>query len=114
MHSVPAIAAADRSVNDQAYANAMRQVHERLPDDPDISMLYVESVMDIRPWRYWMLDGEPHVHEPPRGVIAARDSCGAGLARILDAVLDGRDRSRDRMRWWCALGCGGRPNVLPV
>jgi hypothetical protein len=58
---------ADRSVNDQAYANAMRQVHERFPDDPDISMLYVESVMDIRPWRYWMLDGEPHVHEPPRG-----------------------------------------------
>ncbi|MGH9350103.1 MAG: hypothetical protein ACRD26_22845 [Vicinamibacterales bacterium] len=49
-----------RQVNDQAYAEAMRQVHRRFPDDLDIAMLYVESMMDLRPWGYWMRDGSPH------------------------------------------------------
>jgi tetratricopeptide (TPR) repeat protein len=51
---------ADRAANDRAYAEAMRQVHVRFPDDPDISMLYVEAMMDLRPWRYWMPDGHPY------------------------------------------------------
>lgn len=46
-----------RTSNDQAYAAAMYEVHLRFPDDPDIAMLYVESMMDLRPWGYWMLDG---------------------------------------------------------
>ena len=50
----------DRAAADKAYAEAMRAVHERFPDDPDIAMLYVESMMDLRPWGYWMPDGEPH------------------------------------------------------
>ncbi len=49
-----------RTANDQAYAAAMREVHRRFPDDPDIAMLYVESMMDLRPWGYWMLDGAPY------------------------------------------------------
>ena len=49
-----------RTSNDQAYAAAMRVVHQRFPDDPDIAMLYVESMMDLRPWGYWMLDGTPY------------------------------------------------------
>jgi len=49
-----------RTTNDRAYAEAMRKVHERFPDDPDIAMLYVESMMDLRPWGYWMPDGRPH------------------------------------------------------
>jgi hypothetical protein len=51
---------ADRQTNDQAYAQAMREVHERFPDDLDISMLYVEAVMDLRPWQYWTPDGQPY------------------------------------------------------
>lgn len=50
----------DRTANDEAYAEAMRMVHQRFPADPDIAMLYVESVMDLRPWGYWMRDGHPH------------------------------------------------------
>lgn len=50
----------DRTANDQAYAQAMRQVHERFPEDADIAMLYVEAMMDLRPWQYWMPDGEPY------------------------------------------------------
>jgi len=52
--------AAERTANDKAYAQAMRTVHRRFPADPDIAMLYVESVMDIRPWGYWMRDGAPY------------------------------------------------------
>ena len=48
-----------RQVNDKAYAAAMRDVHQRFPDDLDIAMLYVESVMDLRPWGYWQRDGAP-------------------------------------------------------
>jgi tetratricopeptide (TPR) repeat protein len=49
-----------RVTNDQAYADAMRAVHQQYPDDLDIAMLYVESMMDLRPWGYWMPDGRPH------------------------------------------------------
>lgn len=49
-----------RKANDAAYADAMRKVHERYPDDLDIAVLYVESMMDLRPWGYWMPDGRPH------------------------------------------------------
>ena len=52
--------AAHRQVNDKAYSAAMREVHLKYPDDLDIAMLYVESVMDLRPWGYWMPDGRPH------------------------------------------------------
>ena len=50
----------DRAANDRAYAAAMRAVHEQFPDDLDIAMFYVESMMDLRPWGYWMADGTPH------------------------------------------------------
>ena len=53
-------AAADRKPRDQAYADAMRTVHRRFPQDLDAAMLYVESVMDLRPWGYWQRDGTPH------------------------------------------------------
>ena len=52
--------AEDRRANDVAYADAMRKVHLQFPDDDDISMLYVESTMDLRPWGYWTRDGTPY------------------------------------------------------
>src|ERR1051326_8699635 len=56
--------AEDRRANDVAYADAMRKVHLQFPDDDDISMLYVESVMDLRPWGYWTKDGTPYDRTP--------------------------------------------------
>lgn len=50
----------DRRARDVAYADAMRKVHLQFPDDEDIAMLYVESVMDLRPWGYWTRDGMPY------------------------------------------------------
>ncbi len=52
--------AEDRRANDEAYADAMRQVQRRFPNDDDVTMLYVESMMDLRPWGYWQRDGRPH------------------------------------------------------
>ncbi|MGH9933208.1 MAG: tetratricopeptide repeat protein [Pyrinomonadaceae bacterium] len=52
--------AEERRANDVAYADSMRKVHLQFPDDDDISMLYVESVMDLRPWGYWTKDGTPY------------------------------------------------------
>ena len=52
--------AEDRRTNDQAYAAAMRKVAQRFPRDLDAATLYVESMMDLRPWGYWQRDGTPH------------------------------------------------------
>ena len=52
--------AEDRKARDVAYADAMRKVHLQFPNDQDIAMLYVESVMDLRPWGYWTRDGTPY------------------------------------------------------
>ncbi|HEX4900260.1 MAG TPA: hypothetical protein VFV61_06980, partial [Pyrinomonadaceae bacterium] len=52
--------AEDRRARDVAYADAMRKVHLQFPNDQDIAMLYVESVMDLRPWGYWTRDGTPY------------------------------------------------------
>lgn len=50
----------DRVARDEAYSAAMKKMHERYPDDLDAAVLYVESVMDLRPWGYWMKDGQPY------------------------------------------------------
>ena len=50
----------ERSANDRAYAAAMGEVARRFADDLDIQTLYVESMMDTMPWRYWMPDGTPY------------------------------------------------------
>jgi len=52
--------ASDRKPRDKAYSDAMRTVYTRYPQDLDAAMLYVESVMDLRPWGYWQRDGTPH------------------------------------------------------
>lgn len=43
----------DRAHLDQAYADAMASLAAEYPDDHDVSVLYAESLMDLRPWDYW-------------------------------------------------------------
>jgi tetratricopeptide (TPR) repeat protein len=50
-----------RAINDKAYANAMQKAHRYFPDDDDIATLYIESMMNIHPWDYWMRDGYSRV-----------------------------------------------------
>jgi tetratricopeptide (TPR) repeat protein len=49
----------DRKALDRAYADAMREVVRRHPDDLDAATLYAESLMDLRPWDLWTVDGRP-------------------------------------------------------
>jgi tetratricopeptide (TPR) repeat protein len=42
-----------------AYANAMRDVARRFPDDLDAATLYAEAMMNLRPWDLWSMDGKP-------------------------------------------------------
>ncbi len=54
----------DRSALDVAYANAMREVQERYPDDMDAATLFAEALMDTMPWSYWTEDGKPKPETP--------------------------------------------------
>ena len=50
---------ADRRSLDLAYANAMREVVKRYPDDLDTATLFAEALMDTMPWDYYMEDRRP-------------------------------------------------------
>ncbi len=50
---------ADRMLFDRAYADAMRAVAERFPNDADVQSLFAEALMDTMPWDYWREDGSP-------------------------------------------------------
>lgn len=41
------------------YSQAMRELSLRYPDDLDSATLSAESLMDLRPWALWNLDGTP-------------------------------------------------------
>ena len=41
------------------YKNAMGELVKHYPDDLDAATLYAESAMDLRPWKFWTLDGKP-------------------------------------------------------
>jgi len=43
----------------QAYADAMRDLCRRYPDDPDACTLFAESLMDLHAWGLWTHDGKP-------------------------------------------------------
>lgn len=55
-------APADRSPLDRAFAEAMRDVAGRFPEDPDAATLHAEALMDISPWNYWRADGSGGDH----------------------------------------------------
>jgi tetratricopeptide (TPR) repeat protein len=64
-----------RASLDMAYAEAMRTVWRRYPDDPDAGTLFAEALMDLRPWDLWTSDGKPK-------------SGTAELVSVLERVLE--------------------------
>jgi len=54
----------DRTTLDQAYSTAMGKAAAQFPDDQDIAVLYIDSIMNLSPWDYWEADGET-----PKGKI---------------------------------------------
>ena len=49
----------DRAALARKYSDAMRAVSQRYPDDLDAATLYAESLMNLRAWKLWSLDGKP-------------------------------------------------------
>lgn len=48
----------DRTALDRAYADTMREVWKAHPQDADVGALFAESMMNLRPWDQWTLEGE--------------------------------------------------------
>ena len=49
----------DRAPLDQAYADAMRMVWQKYPNDQDVGVFFAEAMMDLRPWNQWTPQGQP-------------------------------------------------------
>lgn len=64
----------DRGPLDRAYADAMREVWKKFPQDTDVGVLFAEAMMDLRPWDQWTPEGR---EQPGTAEIIA----------TLDAVL---------------------------
>lgn len=54
------------------FSRAMGALSKKYPDDLDASVLYAESLMDLRPWQLWNKDGSPAVGTPE--IIATLES----------------------------------------
>ena len=55
----PVDAKPDRAALARKYSDAMRDLSRRYPDDLDAATLYAESLMNLRAWKLWTLDGKP-------------------------------------------------------
>lgn len=49
----------DYDALEAAYHDAMREVHERYPDDVDAAVLFAESGMNLHPWKLYDRGGKP-------------------------------------------------------
>jgi tetratricopeptide (TPR) repeat protein len=52
--------AAKRDALDRAYADAMRVVARRFPDDLEAATFFADAMMNLRPWNLWTPDGTAH------------------------------------------------------
>jgi len=50
---------ADPKPLSKAYSAAMKDLSARYPDDLDAATLYAESLMNLKPWQLWSIDGTP-------------------------------------------------------
>ena len=52
-------AGATRAALDSAYADAMREVARRFPDDLEAQTFFADAMMNLRPWNLWTAEGAP-------------------------------------------------------
>ena len=104
----------NRAAQDSAYAEAMRQLHERYPDDLDAATLYAEALMDLRPWNYWTRDMQPYpetleIHRLLESVLARNPNHPGAIHYYIHSVELGRpelaEAGAERL-WKLAPGAG--------
>jgi len=66
----------DDRERDFAYVDAMRDLHNKYPNDPDIAAIFAESFMNTTRWDYWNVDGsaKPGTAEAKAALEAAVDA----------------------------------------
>lgn len=62
----------NRAPLDLAYAEAMREVNKKFPNDADVLALLAESLMNLMPWNLWTKDGKPTDNTPE--ILAALEA----------------------------------------
>ncbi len=72
----------DRTPLNQAYADAMRKLYQARPEDPVVTALAAESLINLAPWNQWSPDGTPEAHTPE--IIAILEG---GLAKWPDDAM---------------------------
>jgi len=65
------------SIWNAGYADAMREVYRRFPDDPDVAALTADALMNLTPWQLW----DQRTGEPADGAATEE------AKRILDRAL---------------------------
>lgn len=97
----------DRARLDVAYADAMREVAQKYPDDADVQTLFAESLMDTMPWDYWQIDGgpKPETAEAMRALEAVMEAAPshAGATHLYIHVVEAEypkkaEEAADRLR----------------
>lgn len=54
----------DRTSLDEAYSKALKDLSKKYPEDTDINVLYVESLMNLHPWDLYDKEGNPKKWTP--------------------------------------------------
>ena len=88
-----------RAELDRAYADAMREVARRFPDDLDAATLFADALMNLRPWNLWKPDGSmqpetPEILETLERVLRANPGHPGALHLYIHAVEGGPDPRR--------------------
>lgn len=66
-----------------AYAEAMRGVYERFPEDLDVAALYADALMNLKPWKLW----NPKTKKPTSGAPTSEVQRVLETAFKADAAL---------------------------
>ncbi|HEX2501312.1 MAG TPA: hypothetical protein VHO73_07615 [Methylomirabilota bacterium] len=90
---------AQRAALDGAYADTMREVTRRFPDDLDAATLFADALMNLRPWNLWKPDGTmqpetPEILATLERVIRANPDHPGALHLYIHAVEGGPDPKR--------------------
>ncbi len=89
----------ERAGLDRAYADAMREVARRFPEDLDAATLFADALMNLRPWNLWKPDGSmqpetPEILATLERVLQANPDHPGALHLYIHAVEAGPDPRR--------------------
>lgn len=94
---------ADRAPLDRAYAEAMREVWAKFPNDADVGALFAEAMMDLRPWDLWTADGltpqpgTPEIVATLERVLALNPAHPQALHLYIHAMEASREPAKARV-----------------